>query len=253
MTRMAPYIGVTGFMNRQQVEDALALVPPHSRHQLMVGVLISNKTFVGKKNKWPGRYPTMETVNDIFVQDPRILNLVHYTTDDQETLAEQLDAVTEALEYELDGFQLNLAWPDHEQLHDYRRWHPDKKLVLQVGARAMAQAGSIEQVARRIEQYGTLTDGILIDPSSGKGLTFDPKISAEYLRRIQEHSGVSLGIAGGLSAHTMQLLDPLIPEFPQLSIDAESRLRTPFPEDALDLPHMRAYLNLSFQKFSPVL
>lgn len=41
---LKPYIGVTGFMKREEVEAVLAAFSENSTHKLMVGVLASSKT-----------------------------------------------------------------------------------------------------------------------------------------------------------------------------------------------------------------
>jgi len=59
---------------------------------------------------------------------------------------------------------------------------------------------------------------------------------------------MGLGVAGGLSPTTLDLVRPLTNEFPDLSIDAEGRLRT--PEDHLDLAVSSEYLRKAFEMFN---
>ena len=185
--KVGPYVGVTGFMSRTEVSEALAMVPQGSTRRLMVGVLASSKTLAGQHNKWPGRYPKREAIASILTNDARALNLVHYSTDRPETLFTQL-----------------------------------------VGA------------------HLPMIDAILVDSSGGKGKPFDAVKGAEYLRAARKHPTLGIGIAGGLGPETLHLLDPLVKEFPELSIDAEGRLRTRMPEDALRLDAMRTYLEDAF-------
>ena len=140
--KIGPYIGVTGFMSRAEVEEALEVVPQDAIRRLMVGVLMSDKTLAGQENKWPGRYPKREAVADIFVDDPRVLNLVHYNTHEPKSLCWQLKEVTELAGPNLDGFQLNMAWPPITQLRNYVEEYPEKLIVLQIGHTAMAQVES---------------------------------------------------------------------------------------------------------------
>lgn len=244
--KVGPYIGVTGFMSRAEVSEALAMVPQGSTRRLMVGVLMSHKTLAGQQNKWPGRYPKKEVVADIFVDDPRALNLIHYNTDNPETLLTQLVEITELVGPHLDGFQLNIAWPPISQLEDYGGAYPEKFLLLQVGGKAMAQLESMERFTELIGAYLPVIDAILIDPSGGKGEPLDSVRGAEYLRAVHDYPTLGVGIAGGLGPDTLHLLDPLVREFPELSIDAEGRLRTQQPEDALSLDAMQTYLEDGF-------
>ncbi len=245
--KVGPYVGVTGFMSRAEIKEALAMVPQNSTRRLMAGVLMSSKTLTGRQNKHPGRYPTKEAIADIFINDRRALNLVHYSTDHPETLLSQLMEITKLAGPYLDGFQLNIAWPPISQLEDYWMINPDKFLLLQVGSKAMAQAELIAPFTRLIGAYLPMIDAILIDSSGGKGELFKAVRGAEYLRAARKYPELGLGIAGGLGPETLHLLDPLVQEFHELSIDAEGRLRTPQPEDALCLNVMRTYLEDAFR------
>lgn len=244
--KVGPYVGVTGFMSRAKVIEALAMVPQGSTRRLMVGVLMSSKTLAGQSNRWPGRYPKKETIADIFIADPRALNLIHYNTDHPETLLTQLMEITELAGPHLDGFQLNTAWPPISQLEDYRKTYPEKFLLLQVGGKAMTQVESMERFTELVGAYLPMIDAILIDPSGGKGEALDAVKGVEYLHAVREYPTLGIGIAGGLGPDTLHLLDPLVREFPKLSIDAEGRLRTPKPEDELRIDAMRTYLENAF-------
>ena len=255
--KVGPYVGVTGFMSRAEVSEALAMIPEGSTHRLMVGVLVSSKTFAGLPNKWPGRYPKKDVIADIFIDDPRALNLIHYNTDNRDQLNHELVDITRFVGAErFDGFQINMRWPCATELRNYQRIFPDKLIVMQVGG------GALEDV-RRIGHLGGLfylcydhraccswiVDSILIDPSGGKGLPLNAEEGAEHLRDVRNHyhmKEVGIGIAGGLGPETLHLVEPLLREFPDLSIDAEGRLRTPKPEDALDLNAMRVYLTKAY-------
>lgn len=245
--KSGPYIGVTGFMSRTEVNEALAMIPQRTKHRLMVGVLMSSKTLAGEQNKWPGRYPKKEAIADIFVDDPRVLNLIHYSTDSPETLFSQLVEVTKLVGPHLDGFQLNMAWPSISQLKDYAGVYPEKYLLLQIGNKAMVQTESIEKFKETIDAYLDVVNAFLIDLSGGKGEPLDAEKCTKYLHAICSYAAPGYGIAGGLGPDTLNLINPVIKKFPSLSIDAEGRLRTPLPSDVLSLPSMQRYLKSAFE------
>ncbi|MBI2450547.1 MAG: hypothetical protein HYV47_03355 [Candidatus Nealsonbacteria bacterium] len=118
-----PYVGITGFMRRQEVSAVLEQANLRVR-MLMVGVLVSSKTLSGRQNKWPNRYPKIKEMADIFPEDPNALNLIHYNTDEPETLANQLLELTDRGGHNLRGFQLNIAWPFPIELFAYRFFLP---------------------------------------------------------------------------------------------------------------------------------
>jgi hypothetical protein len=247
-----PYIGVTGFMAYEQVEQALQAIPEKSSHDLMIGVLASSKTLSGIANRWPGRYPHICDIEHIFNDDPRALNLIHYSTDERVTLLEQLQQLTELGGPYLDGFQLNICWPEISILREYVSEHPEMFIVLQVGTRAMAKCQSFDDFHKKIETYLPFISAVLIDPSGGLGKYLDSIDCSSYLASIADLP-VGLGVAGGLGPYTLGLLDPIIMDISEpLSIDAEGQLRTPKPEDALDLDKVKGYLTGSFQKLARI-
>jgi hypothetical protein len=94
-----------------------------------------------------------------------------------------------------------------------------------------------------------MINGILIDASGGTGKPLQPRKTLAFLRAIRERdSGIGLGVAGGLCSATLDLVEPLLAEFSDLSIDAEGKLRT--QEDDLDVKVAQTYLLRALQMFS---
>ncbi len=230
---MSPYIGVTGFTTAAQVSEALALVPLTSRRLLMVGVLASRRTCAGLPERSPRRLPTVEAIPEIFPDHPIALNLVHYYTDEPATLGRQLAAVAERCGPNLHGFQINGVWPSRDDLEALR----GLRIVIQMDAGMLA--GPPEEAARRAREIAGLADDLLLDASGGQGRPLDPAALLPFLRALAD-TGLGLGVAGGLSASNLHLLEPLLAEFPELSFDAETCLRD--EEDRLDSERVREYV-----------
>lgn len=246
---MRPYIGITGFVSSVEVSSVLNTVPANSKRLVMVGVLASLKTMRGIQNKWPNRYPVMERIAAIFSEHSRALNLIHYNTKEQETLVDQMVLMSEFGGRNLHGFQLNIAWPAPAALGAYRKMYPAKQIVLQIGSHAFEMVDhSPERLASKIAEYEWLVEYALLDPSGGYGKLFDSERARDYLLALKaKNFSFGLGVAGGLSATTLNLVEPLIKDFPDLSIDAEGRLRT--PEDHIDLCAATEYLCKAFRMF----
>lgn len=242
-----PYIGVTGFMTRGEVLSVLEVVPHDSEYALMVGVLMNEKTINGLPHKkWPNRYPLWGEVTNIFVDDPRVLNLVHYNTPNPETLSRQLLEIVDLCP-SIDGFQLNIPWPSIDQLERYWNVCPEKRIVLQIGPQAMCKVSLSSQLVSKVEDYGPLIDTVLVDGSGGTGKPLDATLCGNYLRALQKVPNVTLAVAGGLGPCSLNLLGDLVSCFGELSIDAEGRLRTPHPEDRLDLEATQSYVKQAFR------
>lgn len=243
MHTLPPYIGVTGFMNREQVDAALCDFPRTPFLKLMVGVLASDKTMAGLPNNHPGKYPHQERIANIFSDDPRAFNLVHYNTHDQKDLARQLDRLFEAGGIDCHGAQLNISWPNPDELVRSRRAWSDKQIVLQLGSEAFNGVKlNPEMLAKHLRQYVGLIDYVLFDMSGGLGVGLDIQLATncfEQYLKLGLNKSFGFGLAGGLSAETVGALAPLFRASRNLSIDAEGRLRT---DDCLDTAKTRAYL-----------
>lgn len=216
----------------------------------MVGVLASQKTLRGQQNKWPNRYPKVENIADIFFRHRQALNLIHYNTEEPESLTEQLVEMTRLGGPHLEGFQLNLAWPSRDAILAYHKVCGGKFIVLQIGGRAFEMINHLpKELAERVSWYEHVVDYVLLDPSGGYGVPFDTGKARAYLKALASYNlYLGLGVAGGLSPTTLNLVQPLVSDFPDLSIDAEGRLRD--SQDNLDLSIAGQYVQGACYLFS---
>ena len=226
------YVGITGFTSRNEVYSVSdSMMSEDSNRLLMVGVLASQKTLRGQKNKWPNRYPRVQDISGIFTQHEGVLNLIHYSTDNHHEnpnfLIDELIQMTQLGGPFLHGFQLNIAWPSRGAIAEFRKNVPNKVIVLQIGGKALRVINhSPKNLADDLIKYEELVDYVLIDPSGGLGIPFDTEKARTYLEAIKERGiDLGLGVAGGLSPTTLDLVQPLLSDFPELSWDAEGRLR----------------------------
>jgi hypothetical protein len=219
MTPPPPYLGLSGVTTRAEVLAALAAFPACGR-QLMVGVLASEKTLAGQRNRYWRRYPPVERIAGIFVDDPRCLNLVHFGAD------EPPDATTLARLFDLagplcGGFQFNGAWPWPANIETlcrvFERAGKTPRIVLQAGFGTTAA-----QVGLYVNR-GVVTD-VLIDASGGTGKPVDPEYAAFWFEKLRAmFPSLGIGVAGGLSAETVPQVAGLLKL--GASVDAESGIR----------------------------
>ena len=241
-----PYIGITGFCSRSEVETVLAAVPAELNRLLMCGVLLSNALLSGEPGDAPNRCPAPDAIAGIFSDDPCCLNLVHYRPPPGANLADALARATAMGGPHCHGVQINATrgapWPDPDALAAYReRCHPSR-IVFQAGREAMESANhDPDELARRCAAYSGLVTDVLVDASEGLGLPLDAARSIAYLEAIRAAAPeLGLVVAGGLHAGNIaELLSPLLPHWSAVSIDAEGRLRD--EDDRLDLGMARAY------------
>jgi len=247
---MKSYVGITGFMNQWEIESILNLFTEAASRKLMVGILVSWKTLNGQKNKYPRRYPKIKKVAQLFPDSPRSVNLIHYNTKEPESLLSQLFLLTDIGGKNLHGFQLNMTWPETSDLEKYLERYGGMRIVLQISNKAFKVVGnSPRALARKVSEYENLITDILLDLSGGKGELTEPEFFREHLRAIRTRCpDIGLGIAGGFAPDTVLFVSPLLDEFPDLSIDAEGRLRN--KNDDLDLWPSTLYITEALRMFA---
>jgi hypothetical protein len=160
----------------------------------------------------------------------------------------------------LDGFQLNISWPDPKVVERTHRELRSKSpsadegmtIVLQVSNGAMKKIGDDPLAfAKRVGEYHGNIDYILLDPSGGEGKPFVTSRARELLLALREAHGswLRFGVAGGLGPDSLDLFQPLLPEFADVSIDVEGKIRD-MPEDTLNLTRTQAFVSGSAKLFS---
>ncbi len=213
--------------------------------KVMVGVLISDTTLGGKQNKHPYSFPKRENIAAIFSSHNIVLNLLHYNTHDITNLASQL---IEAMKWggpNCQGFQLNIAWPNPDELVEFRKHYPNVVIVLQIGKPAFEELnGDIGRLAQKLSiEYKELIDYVLFDMSGGVGVPLDIDLCQSYvshLINLNLHEWFGIGVAGGLCSDNVTNLASLFSIYPKLCIDAQGKLRD--DQGRLDLVEAYEYL-----------
>lgn len=253
MNKNKPYIGITGFTRKTDVLTCLSAIPNELERLFMVGVLLSSKTINGGTNKYPLRYPNYKSIKDIFTDDPRCLNMIHYVTDDKTTLVKQLLDVAEIGGENCHGFQLNIVWPDIAILKEVKKELPNHKFVIQCSGGAMSRFDKelendvpklVFSVVQKYQEAGVI-DYLLIDPSGGRGKAFDAQSTIKMLTPHFDQKDYQLGVAGGLKCETVNNLIPVLAKYPFLFWDAEGGLRD--TDDSLIINAATEYLEASYE------
>lgn len=213
----------------------------------MCGVLLSNARLTGNPSGTPNRCPDPDAIGSIFSDDPRCLNLVHYRPQPGADVADALTRATEVGGPNCRGVQINATrggpWPEPGALAAYRERAQPQRVVFQAGREAMESVHhQPAELARRCAEYSGLVTDVLVDASEGLGIPLDAGRSIEYLEALRsEAPELGLVVAGGLHAGNIrELLAPLLPDWSNVSIDAEGRLRD--EQDTLDVSEATEYL-----------
>lgn len=216
-----PYIGVTDFTSSEQILS-LAKLFREKGLQLQAGVMMSYKTLNNIPTQWKDVWPDKSAIKDIFIRNPYVLNTLHYADYDGVDVLRNLIEATKYCGPNLDAIQLDMIWPTVTDIRAYRAAFPDIKIILQVGSKAF------EMVENCLVQAlsGYPIDYVLLDMSGGRGI----QINVDGLRPAIEAIRAALpemkiAVAGGLGPHNVLELKDLVTAYPQISLDAQSKVR----------------------------
>ena len=228
----ARYISITDFETVGQVAAMLGVLTlaDHEVPQktlLGVGVMMSYKTLYGLPTKWADVFPPAKRLGEIFQPFNGVLNTLHYADYKEVDTPRALEVATAWAGPHMHALQFDMVWPSTDTLREYRERHPEIEVILQVSTSALDQVDNkMSKLLVRLARYGDSIDYVLLDKSMGRGLGMDAKELLPLARAIANtfpHLG--LVVAGGLGPDTMHLVQPLIEEFPDISLDAQSKLR----------------------------
>lgn len=232
-------------MTNQEVEHMLNVFRKHrtegSQRRLHIGVMMSFKTLYGYETKYTNAFPPKETLGQIFcpVGNPKssiyleinkdLMHTLHYA--DYQKYPNIVKNLTDALAYAgpfVDALQLDMIWPDPHKVKEAIEVSGKQiEVILQIGKNAIEDADNDPQeIVERLHFYQDCITYVLLDKSMGQGLGMNARELLPFARAIRKaYPNFGLVVAGGLGPETMHLVQPLIEEFPDISIDAQGRLR----------------------------
>ncbi len=256
---LRPYIGITDFTSFEQVERMLKVFqkhkPPGSDRQLHVGVMMSFRTLNGLETRWSKAFPPKENIHSIFgFSAGDTYNCLHYA--DYKHPQEFSKDLARAISYGgigIDAVQLDMIWPDPIEI-DNALYISRKQIevILQIGKNAFEMVGNNPaEVVRRLEEYEGIIHRVLLDKSVGRGVSMDAVELLPFAHAIRDRfPELGLVSAGGLGPNSTELAAPLVAQFPDLSIDAQGKLRPSGSAlDPIDWNMAETYLTKALELF----
>lgn len=208
MKTSIPYIGVTGLTSKDEVKQVVSLFEenPFSFHIPMLGFLVSYKTLnhLPTENK---RYPKMEDLPGLLMslKGKKVFPTIHYNSREK-GLFNQVSSIFGSGIYQEKlclGLQLNIPWPDLNELKVIKSVYPELKIIFQA-SKEVTSSEPIDYIADRLSSYSPFLDYVLLDPSAGKGLEFDLDLSYKIYQEIKGKSpNLTIGFAGGLTGENV--------------------------------------------------
>lgn len=247
---MKPYIGVTDFVTRAQVEQAKAAIPASVHRRLHVGAMTSYKVLNGIPTSlgWENVWLNERGLHDLFANDRDVYNVIHYADYGHRSGSRAPTSVLDLVKAwdmsgpYVDAMQLDMVWPKPSLLEEFLQCRPDAEFILQVSSEAIRQGG--DRWFNLLPAYHDHVQYMLIDTGMGRGTMFEPLEILTMIDRVVEVVGQNrVAVAGGLGPETYRNLELLFDEYPLLSCDAQSRLRPSRNAlDPLDIGYVEQYI-----------
>lgn len=225
------YIGITDFTNAGEVFNMLRVFNTHKPYWwkglLHVGVMMSYKTLNNLPTKWTDAWPPKEKVQSIFLQNKDLLNVIHYADYEGIDIFQSLKQVHILGGENLHAIQLDMIWPSPEEIKKFRRDESEVGIILQVNRKCLELNGYDDlELLRKLKEYGSSIDVVLLDMSAGKGIPMEPAILLPRIEMLSEQlPKLDIAVAGGLGPKTINLVEPIWKNYPEVSIDAQGQLR----------------------------
>ncbi|MFA5124734.1 MAG: hypothetical protein WC473_02820 [Patescibacteria group bacterium] len=255
-----PYISITDFTDCRQTKAMLTAMSqvyaekPLS-HRLGIGVMMSHKTLRDLPTRYGKVFPTKDKITDIFMSHPLALNTLHFADYESHSWHKTAMDFEETVfwgEPHMQALQLDMIWPDHEVVRDFKRIYPHISVILQINTRAFEEVEEQpEKLLKKLKLYGSALDYVLLDKSMGQGKPLSLPFLQPFLDKLSEQRpDLGLVVAGGLGPETIETIIPLIKKYPQLSIDAQGRLRPSGSiMDPIDWQMAQKYLERAIRLF----
>jgi len=209
MENSTPYIGVTGLTSKSEVEQVVSLFEEKkfSHYIPMLGFLVSYKTLnnIPTENK---RYPKIEALPELLrvLEGKKVFPTIHYNSREPD-LFNQISLIFNSRIYQENfcrGLQLNIPWPDLNELKVIKSVYPELKIIFQASKEVLS-FGTAKEIASRIKsEYSSLIDYLLIDPSGGNGIPLNLENSCNLYQELSSKlPELIIGFAGGFSGENV--------------------------------------------------
>jgi len=229
--KFKPYVGITGFTRRKQIETLLSEINPDlfGDRQLMVGVLVNARELTEPLIKRPGHYVSPYGIGQVFIKDERCLNIVHLCNIEPQRLYDNVVAIKNLAGPNFHGVQLNTSKLFHNHIQRLVEGKICQRIILVVNSEVVKKYdGVMDKVASFVKSYEGLVTDVLFDRSKGRATFITISEAVDFTRALCKANvnDLNLVIAGGLDAEALQ--DSSVVDYmknhPHTSIDAEGKL-----------------------------
>lgn len=244
-----PYVGITGLTSAEESIQVLNIFNnegfPTETYDIMVGALVNPKTLRFEKSS-KKRYPLFEDVPEILGVVDGSFTTIHYGSDGKNLFEDASKILDFKKIYETNickGLQLNIPWPDVNEIKRIKDDYPEIKLILPIDGNSINSKNDSE-LSGLLAPYSEYLNYVLIDPSGGKKISFDMNRSLGLCNEInREYPELTVGFAGGFDGlNVRSRLDTIAKNVVRkCCIDTEGGVRN--DDDTLNFEKVSGYVS----------
>src|SRR3989344_168917 len=147
-----PYVGITGFKTKTEIDEISRTWEEQGRdlgYKFMFGFICSAKR-LKEKEKSGTESPSINDLPILTGITPRFgLPMIHYYTPNRERLSQELQEVFSTGKMYEQGFcravQLNMTWPDPDQIQEVKKEFPNLEIVLQLPKETLHEVERVKE------------------------------------------------------------------------------------------------------------
>ncbi|MGV8150346.1 MAG: hypothetical protein ACP5NV_01330 [Candidatus Woesearchaeota archaeon] len=246
---MENYIGITGFKTPSEI-NYVSSIARNGTPQIMYGILTTPKS-IHSPETIGMRRPALNDIPELLSHVPSNgLAMLHHCSDNREIS----DEVFKVFSYDgiydkglVRALQINQRLPEISEVEKIKNKYQDMKIVLQLEPPDLKNPVLAGQ---KVQEYGSLIEYVIIDPSRGAGIQLNLENSLQVLNEMP--SSIIPIIAGGLSDENVF---DIVKHFKkqtdrQFGIDAEGRLRV--APEKLSLEKTGLYIKNAMEAYRTV-
>ncbi|MCX6738075.1 MAG: hypothetical protein NTY11_01485 [Candidatus Parcubacteria bacterium] len=161
-------------------------------------------------------------MGEIFLDHPQVFNVLHYVDYGRQIQSSCLAAAALYGGEHLHAIQLEMIWPSPAMIAEFLQEYPGIEVILQVNAQALKDVGNDPAgLVQRLRRYQRLVSVILLDKDMGREEGVDAEGLVPFTRAVASSGlGFNLAVVSGLNPGAHRFIEPLMREFPSMSLEA---------------------------------
>ncbi len=234
------YIGISGTRAREECE--LLLCMNQIPQKVVFGVLTNNKLLNNSNNRnCSGRYTLTSAIKDVYIKSNKVLNFVYYASNDQNSLANDLERVVRLGGSKLNGIQISCDWPKQSVLIDFKEKYPNIKLALSLDQKTIGKLKNDNfLLAQKVKKYAQIVDFIVLDFQGVSLNEANVRKIYKFVKLFRDNFKNDIIISADFNETNVEMVKLVVKDFSAIGLNTENGIRN--YNDYIDLGKMQNFI-----------